>query len=455
MDLMTSIEKDIDLCKNKLLKPVENILPENDAKLKKLLEILPSMLSKSKVVLFTYYADTLAYIFKNIQKSSLAKTYHFAQIHGAVPSKTRSKIVDSFIDGEINCLFSTDVLSEGQNLQVAQFVVNYDLHWNPTRMIQRAGRIDRIGSPFNQIFVSNFFPEEELEDLLRLVSILQAKIRNIDDSVGLDQTVLGEEVHPKVFGIIRRIKEKDNTVLDELENDIFGGGEQFYQPLRDYINKYGVDSLKNLPLGIYSGLKRGISGIFFYYLYGEDYHFWYLYDFSSQSFIKNKSEILKYLACPPSEKRIIPNFFEEVFKINKLVVTEIERTYKEHEILEKESLLKSISTIETSEKFIRKMVEELDYFINQYLFEFPEDRKIINLWDETKQKFSQVRLTKQRITFLRGIWRKYKNDQQNWKELVRNIQNFVNQAIFPESEDANLESYNSLNLQLIVLDFVS
>ncbi len=73
-------------------------------------------------------------------------------------------------------------------------------------MIQRAGRIDRIGSPFKEIYVYNFFPEEELEDLLRLVEVLQNKIRNIDSSVGLDVTVLREEVNPKVFGVIRRIQ---------------------------------------------------------------------------------------------------------------------------------------------------------------------------------------------------------------------------------------------------------
>ena len=84
-------------------------------------------------------------------------------------------------------------------------------------MIKRAGRIDRIGSPFKEIYVYNFFPEEELEDLLRLVEVLQNKIRNIDSAVGLDVTVLGEEVNPKVFGVIRRIKEQDATIFDELE----------------------------------------------------------------------------------------------------------------------------------------------------------------------------------------------------------------------------------------------
>jgi len=69
-------------------------------------------------------------------------------------------MVEDFTKKKINILLSTDVLSEGQNLQSAKYLINYDLHWNPTRMIQRAGRIDRIGSQYKKIFVYNFFPEE-------------------------------------------------------------------------------------------------------------------------------------------------------------------------------------------------------------------------------------------------------------------------------------------------------
>src|SRR5205807_4207317 len=95
-------------------------------------------------------------------------------------------------DKEIDVLISTDVLSEGQNLQDCAYLVNYDLHWNPTRMIQRAGRIDRIGTHFDTLYVRNFFPDRGLERLLGLVQALQDKIRQIDATVGLDASVLGE-----------------------------------------------------------------------------------------------------------------------------------------------------------------------------------------------------------------------------------------------------------------------
>ena len=95
-------------------------------------------------------------------------------LHGGVAPETRNNVVRRFAplasgaqsvvgtNREIAVLISTDVLSEGQNLQDANCVVNYDLHWNPTKMVQRVGRIDRLGSPHSEIAVHNFFPDEGL-----------------------------------------------------------------------------------------------------------------------------------------------------------------------------------------------------------------------------------------------------------------------------------------------------
>ena len=205
-ELIADIKKDIALF-NEMEGKVSAIDAEADAKLKEFKKRLLELSKKGQVVIFTYYADTLDYIYQNVSEDSLFSNLRIEKISGRVTSSIkRTDIVNSFMDGKTNILMSTDVLSEGMNLQKARYLINYDLHWNPTRMIQRAGRIDRIGSPFKEIYVYNFFPEEELEDLLRLVEILQNKIRNIDNSVGLDTTILGEEVNPKVFCIMRRIK---------------------------------------------------------------------------------------------------------------------------------------------------------------------------------------------------------------------------------------------------------
>src|SRR3990170_2417071 len=306
-ELIGDIEKDIATF-NKMVGKVSAIDAEADAKIKELKKRLLELGKKGQVVIFTYYADTLDYIFQNVSEDTMFSKLKIEKISGRISSASkRSEIVNNFMSGKTDILMSTDVLSEGMNLQKARYLINYDLHWNPTRMIQRAGRIDRIGSPYQKIYVYNFFPEEELEDLLCLVEILQSKIRNIDSAVGLDSTILGEEVNPKVFGIIRRIRERDAKVFDELENEVFGGGERFYQPLKDYLRTKAVQELEAIPNGIYSGLERGIKGIFFYYKYGDDFHFWYLYDLIKDEKVTNKTKILDYISCLPEERRVIPD----------------------------------------------------------------------------------------------------------------------------------------------------
>ena len=451
--LFTDIEKDINLFR-KIHEKVSAITPDKDAKLLELKEMLLKLLSqKEQIVIFTYYADTLEYLADNIQGDKRFKKYNIERISGRVPSSRREKIVESFFEKKTDLLISTDVLSEGMNLQTAKYLINYDLHWNPTRMIQRAGRIDRIGSPFREIFVYNFFPEKELEDLLRLVAILQDKIIKIDSSVGLDQTILGEKIHPKVFGAIRRIKEKDNTLFDELENDVFGGGESFYQPLRNFLKKKGTEEIDKWHDGIHSGLINGIRGIFYYYKYGDDFHFWYLYDFNNLEFIKNKTKILDFIACQEDEKRVIPDFFDEVYRINKLVIEDIESTHKTLELQDQDAPTKDFSKDRRS-SFINKMIHEVEMELDDYLLEFPEDDEIRNKWDTTLEKLRSLHPTPKRLRELRRIWRKYK-EHKHWKNLVSDLENYTKSLPDFDMKDDQLEPFDPNKLRLICIDFIS
>jgi len=452
-DLFNDIEKDIALFRG-MGKKVKCIDAEADAKLGELKKMLLDLGKKGQVVLFTYYADTLDYIHKNVNEDTSFKGLRIEKISGRVTSaKKRSEIVKDFMKGRIDILMSTDVLSEGMNLQQAKYLINYDLHWNPTRMIQRSGRIDRIGSPFDKIYVYNFFPEEELEGLLKLVAVLQNKIRNIDRSVGLDATVLGEEVNPKVFGIIRRIKERDETVLDELEREMFGGGEKFYQPLMDYLKARTTEEMNALPMGIYSGLKRETKGVFFYYKYGDDFHFWYLYDLMTGEMITNKTRILDYIACPPKEARKIPDFFERIYDINSRVMEEIEATYKEAEQREAvDPSLRELSS-DRSKKFVVGIIKDLNMSIEEYLLDFPEDRKIENEWDGLKEKLLSVSLTKKRLRILRTAWKNYTKVHKDWKQLLRDISKFLAGKVPIERE--GIPPFDPALLRLVTIDFVS
>jgi hypothetical protein len=365
----------------------------------------------------------------------------------------RETIIKRFFEKGVDIILSTDVLSEGQNLQTAKFLINYDLHWNPTRMIQRAGRIDRIGSPYKEIYVYNFFPEDELEELLKLVEILQNKIIGIDEAVGLDQTILGEEIHPKVFGIIRRIKGKDEKVFTELEKDIFGGGEVFYQPLKDFLKNKGVEELEKIPNGVFSGLKKDKpSGIFFYYKFGDDFHFWYLYDLKSGTMLTRKTEILDFIKCKPDEIRIIPDFFERVYDANKYVLEDIERMYKEIELSHtQDSQLKELNRSKST-KFIKKMIDEIELQITDYLNEYPNDTSAEQVWEPIKTKLLSLPPTKKRLQELRKIWREYKKNN-DWKRMTTELGGFLTEkGIFKK---AVVEPFDLSKLKLIAMDFIS
>ena len=212
---------------------------------------------------------------------------------------------------EIDILISTDVLSEGQNLQDCGILVNYDLHWNPTRMVQRAGRIDRIGSEFDTITIHNLFPDAGLERLLKLVQNLSQKIAQIDATGFLDASVLGETVHPRNFNTLRRIQDEDGTVIEEQEQFIeLVSSEYLLQELKALLAGGAKEKLDSLPDGIHSGLHHSnYRGLFFYYTISEPndtkQHFWRYYDIQTGKIIDNRFVIASLINCAPDTPRII------------------------------------------------------------------------------------------------------------------------------------------------------
>ena len=454
-ELCEDLDTDIKLLKH-ILDKVKTIKPAEDAKLNVLKEKLLELSKDGQIILFAYYADTLNYIYQNIKDDPTFSSLNIEAISSSgLTSKNpsqRRKILEKFSSGEINILLSTDVLSEGQNLQSAKYLINYDLHWNPTRMVQRAGRIDRIGSKYEKIYIYNFFPEKELEELLNLLKILQHKITNINDSLGLDGTILGEPIKPKVFGIIRAIKDKDKNVFKELEDDSFAGGEMFYQPLKDFMKEHAIEEIEQIPYGVHSGLKKGsITGIFFYYKYDDDFNYWYLYDINNEELITNKTEIAKFIVCDSKETRDIPNFFEKVYDINGYIINDIEQNYKNIEAQNQENKSKEWDT-SSSTKFLKKMMDALDYEVNEHLMEYPADEKVENQLNRVQEKLGYTPLTKKRLQTLRKIQKGFKKDY-NWKKTLQRLDNFLKDK---ETYNNNkIDPFDKSKLKLVTIDFIS
>lgn len=239
-----------------------------DKKLETFKDLVSSIAKKNpaqKILIFSFFGDTVNYLKDTLQDKSIFTMANSSFVSGrdrtsALNSADRfspiardgQESVDK--DGELTYLFSTDVLAEGQNLQDCGLLINYDLHWNPVRMIQRNGRINRLGSSHPEIQVINIVPHKELEQFLGLVSKLEDKISLIQATIGSDSSVLGEEINPIDY---KGIYNQDSSLATqeylrlEKEADVFTD-DQYISDLKDFYENSTPEQLSvvdRIPVG--------------------------------------------------------------------------------------------------------------------------------------------------------------------------------------------------------------
>lgn len=261
--LKADIARDLSIVS--ILKEQIALLIEKDDKIRKLAMHLDKNCDR-KVLIFTYFADTLKYLSgtlpqylikgKNIEFAlgSKGEIENYAKRFAPVSKKYQLKNGEK----EIDFLIATDKLSEGQNLQDCGMIVNYDLHWNPVRMIQRNGRINRLGTIHEEIFIYNFRPTEQLESFLKLVSKLQEKINLIRYTIGSDQSVLDEEPIPQDFteDLYSHDEKKRLAAFQKIFEtaELLAAEDLFMDDLREFDRNENFEQtykekIKNLPKG--------------------------------------------------------------------------------------------------------------------------------------------------------------------------------------------------------------
>ena len=260
-----------------LKKSLERMKPYADRKLMALKEQIAKdeIFEKDgkKLVIFTQFVDTARYIHADLKAALNDKRVEL--LTGETKEDTRTRIIKDFapvankadyVQREIDVLVSTDILSEGQNLQDANYVVNYDLPWNPMKIVQRAGRVDRLGSRYDTATSAVFIPEKELEDLLGLLEKLETKIQKVADTIGIETTILGEKENPKNFNAAARILKEDNKLLEEMERSMeLLPLETPFQFILAYLKRAGARSLEAIPLGRRSGKRSDLNGLAIFY----------------------------------------------------------------------------------------------------------------------------------------------------------------------------------------------
>jgi hypothetical protein len=281
------------------------VTPERDAKLAELKKLIaekvknPFNLKNKKVLVFTAFADTAQYLYSNIAgwsfkelglhsalvcgsytRTSLGKTdYDSILLNFSPISKNRSKMTSVPQGEEIDLLIATDCISEGQNLQDCDYLINYDIHWNPVRIIQRFGRIDRLGSRNDIIQLVNFWPTKDLDNYINLKERVEARMALVDvTATGEDNILNTEQIQELISDDLkyrnRQLKKLKEEVLDleEMDESVSLTDftlDDFRVELMNFLEG-NRRRLKESPLGLYAVVPSP-SGEHFEFHKGRDF----------------------------------------------------------------------------------------------------------------------------------------------------------------------------------------
>jgi len=226
---------------------------------------------KRKVIIFSYFADTAAWI-KQYLETRLAEERELAPYRGrmvavsgtdAIQGIGREEAVFGFVpksseapsgadEDRFDILIATDVLAEGVNLQQARHIINYDLPWNPMRLVQRHGRIDRIGSPHKDVYIRCFFPDQRLDALLELEARIRRKLAQAAAAVGVENEVIpgaatGDRVFAETREEIEALRREQASLFETAGEDPNAhSGEEYRQEIRKGLERFG-DAIKIFP----------------------------------------------------------------------------------------------------------------------------------------------------------------------------------------------------------------
>jgi superfamily II DNA/RNA helicase len=249
------LQKDLVLLNN--LKNMWNSI-DYDCKLDYFLNLLnDDKKLHNKVIIFTESKETAEYLSDNITNKLNRSTILFS---GSMSDTIKNEIRNNFdpnvekenIKNDYDILVTTDVLAEGMNLHRSNIIINYDLPWNPTRIMQRVGRINRIGSQFKELYVYNFFPTANSNDLIHQNENIMSKIQMFHDILGEDTKFLTEEENISTHELFKRM-----TTIDDDEETGLNTELHYLKTIRDVRDndKKLFNQIKELPLKIKIGRK--------------------------------------------------------------------------------------------------------------------------------------------------------------------------------------------------------
>jgi len=400
----------------------ENI--KRDPKIEKLVYELKHnpVLKNKKNIIFTESKETAEYLAENINKElgSIALLFH-----GGSSESVRDKVIENFDararnkKDDYKILISTEVLSEGVNLHRSNIVINYDIPWNPTRLMQRVGRINRIDTPFDKIYTFNFFPTKQADSEIELTNIARSKIEAFLTLLGGDSAILTEGEPVSSHELFDKLLSK-KTISEDEEEESELKYLRFIEEIRDK-NPELFERIKRLP-------KKARSSKTF----SED-----LKDFATthslltffrkgrlmKFFLSNKEKIIeldflsaaKTLESPPDEKRAnlpLVNYYEFLDK-NKSAFFDatIEEIFETRKRAGRSSYDELLKILKATQKNSKQLTEEQEEYL----------QKVINRLEEGSLPKKTVQKT------LKGL-NELKRDIQNPLKVIGVLQREISLA---------------------------
>lgn len=295
--------------------------PDADPKLNELEALLDGSHGADKVIVFTQFSDTAHYVYKQLKRRGMRQ---IACATGGSTNPTdivehfspKSNDKDYSSEEQYRMLIATDVLSEGQNLQDAHVIVNFDLPWAIIRLIQRAGRVDRIGQAANEIYCYSFFPADGVEEIISLRSRLNARINENAQIVGSDEVFFeGNEQNLRDM-----FNEKSGSLDDEDDNDV-DLSSQAYQIWKNATDadpklKAIIPALSNVVYSTKATTEGQRGGVITYAKTYNDFDVLTWLDAEENIVSQSQKRILNALACEADTPAVepLPNHHELVSK---------------------------------------------------------------------------------------------------------------------------------------------
>lgn len=338
------------------LEDIMEIDPANDDKIRELKHILTEdkYIKNKKVIIFSEYRATAKYIERELLKDGFSNLF---EIDGQTKGD-RHEMIQRFapyyndkssgeVQDEIQILIATDVLAEGLNLQDASCLINYELHWNPVRLMQRIGRVDRrrnaqiearllhdhpeLKEDRENVYYWNFLPPTELEQLLSLYQTVSQKTLRISKTFGIEGKKL-------------LTPDDDYEALKDFNSQYEGetsGDEEMALAYQNLLadNPHYSDIVQNLPKKMYSGrIATSLNGIFFCYELpikradgswseGDGLYRWYILEGDSNTIINQPFEVWKAIRCKKEEPRYLEVSKQQFAEKRKFVEDYIKKSY--------------------------------------------------------------------------------------------------------------------------------